>query len=162
MKVRKALIQEIPDIMKIYAAAKDFMSAHGNPNQWIDGYPQRELVEKDCRDGNLYVCMEKNEIVGVFMFYREPEPNYAVIEDGQWLNDRPYGTMHRMASAGKIKGMASFCLDWCVKQCGNLKGDTHEDNYVMQNVFEKNGFVKCGRIYVENGSPRIAYQKELK
>ena len=30
----------------------------------------------------------------------------------------------------------------------------------MQRVFEKNGFEKCGIIYVEDGSPRIAYQRK--
>ncbi len=31
---------------------------------------------------------------------------------------------------------------------------------VMQKVFEKNGFKRCGIIYVEDGTPRIAYQRE--
>lgn len=28
----------------------------------------------------------------------------------------------------------------------------------MQHVLEKNGFVRCGIIHLENGDPRIAYQ----
>lgn len=159
MRIRKAQMVEIPEIMEIYARARAFMCEHENKNQWIDGYPSREIVEKDCREGHLYVC-EEDEIAGVFMFYTDPEPNYEKIYEGEWLNDRPYGTMHRMASSGKAKGVSAFCLSWCYEQCGNVKGDTHEDNYVMQNVFEKNGFKKCGIVYVENGTSRIAYQKE--
>lgn len=30
----------------------------------------------------------------------------------------------------------------------------------MQQVFEKNGFERCGIIYVEDGSPRIGYQRQ--
>ena len=29
----------------------------------------------------------------------------------------------------------------------------------MQHLIEKNGFQRCGIIYVEDGSPRIAYEK---
>jgi hypothetical protein len=30
----------------------------------------------------------------------------------------------------------------------------------MQHLLEKNDYTKCGIIYVDDGSPRIAYQKE--
>lgn len=160
MRIRKAQMQEIPEIMGIYHTARNFMCAHGNETQWVDGYPSEELVEEDCRNGWLYVCEDHGEIAGVFMFYTEEEPTYRTIYEGSWLNDRPYGTMHRMASSGRVKGVSAFCLNWCFEQCRNVKGDTHADNYVMQKVFEKNGFKRCGIIHVENGSPRIAYQKE--
>lgn len=159
MKIRRAQKCEIPEIMKIYDHAREFMCAHGNSNQWLKGYPSRELVEKDCEKGRLYVC-ETERIEGVFMFAAESDPTYERIDQGAWLNDRPYGTMHRMASAGRVRGLSAFCLSWCFEQCKNVKGDTHKDNYVMQNVFEKNGFKRCGIIYGEDGTPRIAYQKE--
>lgn len=160
MEIRQALLEEIPEIMNIYEQAKVFMKAHENPTQWKDGYPSVELVTEDCKNKELYVCVEKGKIVGVFMFTERPDKTYREIFQGEWLNEKPYGTMHRMASSGIQKGVSSFCLDWCFKQCGNVKGDTHEDNYVMQKVFEKNGFRRCGIIYVEDGTPRIAYQRE--
>ena len=30
---------------------------------------------------------------------------------------------------------------------------------IMQNLLEKHGFIRCGIIYVANGTPRIAYQR---
>ena len=95
-----------------------------------------------------------------FNVFRNPDPADEIIEQGSWKNENPYGVMHRMAFFRKRKGVASFCLDWCFSQCGNVRGDTHTDNFVMQRVFEKNGFEKCGIIYVEDGSPRIAYQRK--
>ena len=44
----------------------------------------------------------------------------------------------------------------------NLKIDTHEDNYVMQNMLKKCGFTPCGTIYLEDGEPRIGFQKTEK
>ena len=40
-----------------------------------------------------------------------------------------------------------------------VRADTHADNKIMQHLLEENGFTKCGIIHVEDGTPRIAYQK---
>ena len=37
--------------------------------------------------------------------------------------------------------------------------DTHADNKVMQHLLESEGFTRCGIIHVEDGTPRIAYQR---
>ena len=84
---------------------------------------------------------------------------YVRIYEGQWLNEAPYGVVHRITSDGTIRGAASFCLNWAFNKCGNLKIDTHRDNIVMQHLLDKNGFKYCGVVYLENGSERIAYQK---
>jgi len=67
--------------------------------------------------------------------------------------------VHRIASAGKAKGVGTFCMNWAYEQFANVKIDTHRDNVVMQNAIKKCGFEECGVIYVADGSPRIAYQK---
>ena len=74
------------------------------------------------------------------------------------LNDAPYAAIHRVASAGKRKGVLQECLDYCSAKHQNLRIDTHFDNKIMQHLLEKYGFHRCGTIYLENGDPRIAYQ----
>lgn len=49
-------------------------------------------------------------------------------------------------------------LDYCKNISSNIRVDTHADNKTMQRLIEKNGFTKCGTIYVKNGTARIAYQ----
>ena len=159
MEIRKTRPEEIEIVMGIYAYARQFMAEHNNPNQWGKVKPYREDVEADIANGYSHVCVENDVIVATF-FYREHEdPTYVKIYDGAWLNDKPYGVVHRIASAGKVKGAGSFCLNWAFEQCGNLKIDTHEDNVVMQNALKKNGFEYCGIIYLLDGNPRLAYQK---
>ena len=93
-------------------------------------------------------------------FVLGPDPTYAKIEDGQWLNDAlPYGTIHRLASAGKRPGVATDVINWCLEHCESLRADTHADNKIMQHLLEKNGFTRCGIIHVADGTPRIAYQR---
>lgn len=159
MEIRKARIEELQEIMHIYEIGRGFMRQTGNFAQWGGGYPSEELVRSDIEAGDCYVAAEGESLEAVFAFHTRKDPTYQVIEDGAWLNEDQYGVLHRIASAGRVKGVGSQCIQWCFSQWPNLRGDTHADNHVMQHVLEKNGFVKCGRIYVEDGSPRIAYQK---
>ncbi|HOP10918.1 MAG TPA: GNAT family N-acetyltransferase [Oscillospiraceae bacterium] len=159
MEIRKAEVGEIDSIMKIYGYARKFMRENGNPEQWGDCHPPRELIENDIRQGKLYVCTDDGKIAAVFYYAREDDPTYRIVEGGAWRNDEPYAVVHRIASAEGTKGAATYCLNWAFEQSGNIRIDTHEDNKPMRSLLEKLGFVYCGEIYLANGSPRIAFQK---
>ena len=148
MEIRKSSEQDFDRMMEIYAYARSFMAAHGNPNQ--------------C--GNSYVCLHDGEVVGTFYFVQGPdiEPTYRRIEDGAWLSETPYGVVHRIAGDGSIRGIGAFCINWAFEQCGHLRIDTHGDNKVMQNLLTKLGFTHCGTIHVEEDDyPRLAFEKIL-
>lgn len=157
---RGATRSDLPEILKIYARARETMAAAGNPAQWGTSFPPEELLKEDIDSNRLFVYLVNGELEAVFAFILGPDPTYAVIEDGQWLNDTlPYGTIHRLASAGKRKGVATDVITWCLEHCESLRADTHEDNKIMQHLLEKNGFARCGIILADDGKPRIAYQK---
>lgn len=160
MKIRKTRPEELPFVLTLYEKAREFMAAHGNPNQWGTNRPAVSRVEEDIRERNSYVCEHEGRIVATFYFGPGPDPTYGIIDGGQWLSDRPYSVVHRITSDGSVKGAASFCLQWAFEQSGNVRIDTHRDNIVMQNLLKKNGFSYCGIIYLENGDERLAYQKE--
>lgn len=159
MEIRKTKPEELDLVMEIYAYARRFMAEHGNPNQWKNTNPPRERVEQDIAERKSYVCTEGNEILGVFYFAKEKDPTYHVIYEGEWKNKEEYAVVHRIASAGKTKGVGSFCMSWAYEQFPNIKIDTHRDNIVMQNMLKKNGFSYCGVIYLQNGEERLAFQK---
>lgn len=158
MNIRKAIAAELERICDIYDIAREFMRATGNPTQWSDGYPERELLAEDIKNGNLFV-MEKDGLpIGVFALFTGEDPTYQYIE-GQWCNDAPYATIHRIASDGSAKGVLPAAVDYAYSLHQNVRIDTHHDNKVMQHLLAKLGFARCGIIYLENGDPRIAYQK---
>ncbi len=159
MEIRHATRRDLSRLVEIYASAREYMRETGNPNQWKSHYPPRELTEEDIATGRLYVCTEGEEILGVFVYLPGPDPTYAVIEEGGWLNDRPYGVMHRVAVAKHGCGVARFCFDFCYAHCRNLRIDTHAENRPMQSALRKAGFVRCGIIHLLNGEPRVAFQK---
>lgn len=156
--IRLAQTGDLDRIMDIYSAARAFMRRSGNPTQWGDHHPPRDMLEQDIAQQHLYVWLEDGVIHGVFAFVLGDDPSYAHIEDGNWLNDEPYGTIHRIASSGETRGVFAQCLAFCRGLHGNIRIDTHHDNLVMQQLVTRHGFVRCGIVYVSDGSPRIAYQ----
>ena len=112
MIIRKAVPTDIDRLMQIFAIAREFMKSSGNPNQWINGYPQEELIKNEIEQGHCFVCVNNDDgmVVATFCLIQGPDPTYSY----------------------------------------------------MQHLLEKNGFVRCGIIYVANGTPRIAYQRNIR
>lgn len=155
--IRHAEEADMPMILEIYQIARAFMAAHGNTVQWQNNHPSSKVLEQDIAKRQLYVYENQGKVHGVFAFIPGEDPTYGVIE-GKWMDDSPYATIHRVASDGTEKGVFSRIADYCKKQSPHLRIDTHELNLPMQGAVEKNGFVRCGTIYIADGSPRIAYE----
>ena len=155
--IRLAEMADLPAILPIYEAARRYMRESGNPTQWGDSNPPRATLEEDIRLRQLYVDIQNNTIHGAFAFILGEEPTYAHIE-GAWLNDAPYGTIHRIAGDGTVKGIFARCIDFCKAKTGELRIDTHENNRTMRHLIVKHGFQECGIIHIADGTPRIAFQ----
>lgn len=157
LTVRKAQADDLPTLLEIYANARVFMQTHGNPTQWPASYPGAERLAAEIEHGVCRVVMGEGAIQAVFCLVPGDDPTYCYIEDGAWPEDVPYATIHRLASAGKVGGIGKFCINWCLQQGLPLRADTHADNTYTQHALESCGFVRCGRIYIADGTPRIAY-----
>ncbi len=160
--IRKARQKDLDRLMEIFDHARKFMAENGNANQWINGYPGKELIESEIKAGHCYVCCDETNglPIGTFCFIPGPDPTYAHIEHGEWPDDEPYYVIHRLASDGSRKGIGEFCFDWCFSHYSNIRIDTHRNNTVMLSLLKKYGFTRCGIIYIANGTPRIAFIKK--
>ncbi len=158
MITKKAKTDDLLQITHIYARARELMRNTGNANQWKNHYPTQEMILADIQNGNLYLLVDEDGIEGVFAFFPEGDPVYNHI-DGAWLNEKPHAAVHRVASAGRKKGILAECMQYCFSLSNNIKIDTHHDNKIMQHQLEKAGFSRCGIITLANGEPRIAYQR---
>lgn len=156
--IRLAEKTDLPEILKIYEHARAFMEQTGNPNQWGKHNPPEFTLWDDIEKHQLYVCEEAGELYGVFALIEGEDATYLVIEQGEWMSDAPYATIHRIASGGTKRGVFKECVDFCKSRHSHLRIDTHKDNQVMQQCIEKAGFKRCGIIYLANKSPRIAYE----
>ena len=52
---RGAVRGDLPQILQIYAHAREAMAASGNPTQWGDNFPPQELLEEDIDSNRLFV-----------------------------------------------------------------------------------------------------------
>lgn len=155
-QIRKAKQEDFSRILQIYAMARRFMAENGNPDQWGDYHPPREMLQRDIDEGVLYVAEDGTGIHGVFAFLLGEDPTYVMINDGHWRSQRPYGTIHRIASDGS-GGVFRACQAFCLNTISHLRIDTHRDNHIMQRALHRSGFSYRGVIYVSDGTERIAY-----
>lgn len=166
--IRKTRVEDIPSVMNIIHEAQQYFKENGIP-QWQNGYPDENQILNDIQEDGSYVLEEDNKIIGTFFLTFKEEASYKEIYDGNWLNDEPYATIHRIAisSSLKGKGIASKLFSYgesiaLSKGINNIRIDTHEYNKSMQKALNKNGFVPCGNIFLSDHSPRIGFQKIIK
>lgn len=157
MDIRRAAPADVPAILEIFRIAKAYMAAHGNAGQWGGDYPGLPELLPDIARGHSYVLTDGGVIVGTFSFIIGDEPTYRVLLNGHWHADRPYGTIHRLASKGTAHGVARACFSFCLGIMDYVRIDTHEKNHTMQAAITGYGFRKCGNIYASNGTLRTAY-----
>lgn len=158
-QVLPAVREDVPSIMTVIEAARGIMRSSGNANQWKDGYPSLQVIEDDIQKGVGYVIADDGAVCGYFTFIPSPEPTYAKIYEGAWLDDEaPYHVIHRIASLPEARGIFRTLMDWCFEREQNIRIDTHRDNHIMQHCVESYGFSYCGIIYLASGDERLAYQ----
>ena len=143
-------------------SARGIMRSSGNMGQWVNGYPSAEAIRADIDVSGGYVLEDGGRIVGYFAFLPSPEPTYAHIYGGSWLDDTlPYHVVHRIGSYPDVHGVFSEMLEFCSSVEPNLRIDTHKDNRIMQHLLEASGFSYCGIIFLASGDERLAYQRIL-
>lgn len=75
---------------------------------------------------------DETGIHGVFALFDGAEPTYAHIEEGEWLNDEPYVTIHRLAGDGGSTGCSNGAAEHCKLLSPNVRVDTHANNTTMR------------------------------
>lgn len=163
LSVRLSTPKDLPRLLEIYDDARAFMKETGNPLQWGDVHPPKEIISEDTgSDHGFVVTNTDGEVIGAFAFYLGEDPTYQVIREGKWLNDEPYGTIHRVAAKKGYHGILKAALSFAETRIDNIRIDTHADNKVMQHLLNKYGFTRCGIIDTWNGDERIAFQKKVR
>lgn len=156
--IRQTQLSDIPELIELFEIGRQTQLATGNPNQWVKGYPSELLLKEDIVSGGSYVMEENGQIIGTFYLLTGEDPTYATIYDGEWLDNKPYITIHRIAARYPKQNIGRECIEWIQARYSNIRIDTHELNRPMRNLIENMGFHYCGIIFLLNGHPRVAYQ----
>lgn len=74
MTIRPTTPADLPRLHDIFAIARRFMAATGNPHQWVEGYPREEFLLDDIQRGDSFVCCEDEKVVGTFVLRGGEDP----------------------------------------------------------------------------------------
>ena len=161
MEIRLAFPNEVDAIMQVIEEAKKCL-ADAESTQWQNGYPNTETIIDDIISGQAYVALEEGELLAYAAVTKSPEKAYEAIYDGNWEGkEAEYLVFHRIAVASDVQGqgVAQTFLEGLIEGFDYLdfRSDTHDQNKVMQHIFEKLGFKQVGKVPVDG--ERLAYQK---
>ena len=158
MIIVKATLNDLDALCNLVEDTKAYFKENGIP-QWQGIYPNKDTLTQDIKYERLYAVKEDNKVIGIFSLVY-PDHNYDYIEGGKWLDDSEYIAIHRMAidKDYKGKGYAGKVFDYVKENYDHIRIDTHKVNNSMNRAILKNNFEYRGTIYVEDGTPRNAYE----
>jgi len=163
--IRKALLQEIPQLLELTRACAKKMIAEGIL-QWNEHYPNADAFKKDVERDELFVMISNNDIVGCITISTLKDEEYDSI---QWLTpDATNFYIHRLAIHPKFQhqGFAKQLMDFAEKMAEEKKAtsirlDTFSKNIRNQKFYEARGYTKLGGIYFPKQSEFPFYCYEL-
>jgi len=166
MQLRKANHTDVNNIWEILQQAIEQRRLDGS-EQWQNGYPNQQTIYNDIENNNGYVVVDDDTIIAYAAIIFDIEPAYNNIV-GQWLSNKKYVVIHRVATANSVKGKGVatklFGLIEAMALNNNIfsiKVDTNFDNIPMLKILDKLGYTYCGEVFF-NGSARKAFEKVLK
>ena len=171
MEIRKSICRDTGALMALFEEARGTIAQLGI-DQWQDGYPSLEVVDEDIALERSYAVIIDGQLCGTFVLIEDGEPTYDKIYEGAWQTEaqhQDYVAIHRVAVSVAVrgKGISTSIVSYAeahARALGrtSLRIDTHKGNVVMRRMLEKHGFRYCGVIYLENGNPRVVYEKIIK
>lgn len=167
MYLRKTRIEEVEKVMDIIQAATHFLAEQGLP-QWQDGHgPTQEMILADIENGESFVLVKEEQIVGTAALVSGIDPVYTAIYDGTWEEvTSAYLSIHRVAIDPEVKGkglgvslLKHLVTITALQGVKDLRIDTYPTNEPMKKTILKAGFTYRGMVKFPfpNGE-RKAYQ----
>lgn len=164
---RRAAKEDIPAVLQIIEEARESLRALGI-DQWQSGYPNEETIRADIAAGTSFVAVWDGKAAGTVSVSFGGEETYREITGGAWPDGGNYAVVHRLAVGKPCRrlSIAAFLLEKTEAMCRSrgvpsIRVDTHEGNRPMRGFLAKNGFRRCGVIFLKDGGRRLAYQKPV-
>ncbi len=163
--IEKTKKEEAGSVAESYAQGRAFLRAMG-VDQWQGDYPALCDVLADIEAGVSWL-LKADGVPAASMAALPCEPTYEHIYEGCWLTGAEnYLAVHRVCVRDEFKrrGLTRALYEFAenlARAAGrtSLRADTHKDNLAMRAALKKNGFSECGKIFIEDGGERIAFEK---
>ena len=164
MEFLRATLQDLPELMALYAAATRHMDEQGIP-QWDEFYPTESFVREDIERGQLYLGRIGGRIAVAFALEECREGDY---EEADWrYREEVFVVIHRLCVHPDMQGQgvsrkAMDYLEQLVRSRGirAIRLDAFPQNPAAIHLYESRGYVKAGEIVYRKGLFYL-YEKSL-
>jgi ribosomal protein S18 acetylase RimI-like enzyme len=153
MMIRKAKINELDEIMNMYASCVDGMQK-ANIDQWDSTYPNRKIISEDIRNKSFYIFLINDKIIGGINIDKIQDKTYLDIE---WKDKgNKFLVVHRLAVRQEFwkKGIGNKLMIFAEslvkeKKLNSIRLDTYSSNPIAINFYLNLGYIKKGEIFLK-------------
>jgi len=167
MRIRKAKISDLGNIMIMYKSCVKGMIANGI-DQWDDTYPDIETINQDLEKQSYYVVEEKGEIIGGINIDQNQDKTYLDI-DWEDKSDS-FLVVHRLGVKEefwnkKIGKDLMLFTEKLVMEKGlkSIRLDTYSGNPKAMEFYRRLGYTELGTINLKpNKNEYYCFEKIIK
>tara|TARA_B100000530_G_scaffold134878_1_gene84144 strand:- start:315 stop:812 length:498 start_codon:yes stop_codon:yes gene_type:complete len=151
--IRKAKINELDEIMNMYASCVDGMQK-ANIDQWDSTYPNRKIISEDIRNKSFYIFLINDKIIGGINIDKIQDKTYLDVE---WKDKgNKFLVVHRLAVRQEFwkKGIGNKLMIFAEslvkeKKLNSIRLDTYSSNPIAINFYLNLGYIKKGEIFLK-------------
>lgn len=163
--MQKAEMVDLENVLKLFKDVIHTMQLNGIV-QWNEDYPNREILQQDIANGEMFVLKDQDQIIGCVTLNKEEISAY---ENVNWSSSEPALIIHRVAIANGYqgRGLVKQLLDFSEKYALEsgihmIKTDTSVSNNQMMSVYIKYGYQVVGQIFSRGRTvPLNCYEKKI-
>ena len=149
MKIRKAEITDLDNIMSMYQSCINGMIKNGI-DQWDSTYPNSQVIVNDINN-NTYYIIEQENIIGGLTIDKNQDPTYL---DIKWEDqENKFLSVHRLAVKEKYwgKGIGKKLMLFAeslviINKLRSIRLDTYSGNPYAMLFYKKLGYKELGSI----------------
>lgn len=163
--MRRAVVDDVPTIMEILDAARQFQREHGSL-QWPDDYPSPEIIKEDIMQDAGRVFTLGTSMIGYISL--SPREEYYDTMESVWEDRTSYLVLHRFALSPMYRGqgLSPNALAMVKKEAeernvGELRLDTGLENSSMHRLMGKEEWECLGKHPLPWGEA-VIYRLKLK
>jgi ribosomal protein S18 acetylase RimI-like enzyme len=153
MKIRRAKIEELDQIMNMYKSCVSGM-IEANIDQWDNTYPNHMIISEDIRKKSYYILLIDNKIIGGINIDKIQDKTYLDIE---WEDEgNKFLVVHRLAVCKEFwkEGIGKKLMVFAEslvkeKKLNSIRLDTYNSNPIAVNFYLKLGYRKTGEIFLK-------------
>ncbi len=147
---RQVHTNEINRVCEVLSNVVSHMKSIGF-TQWDEGYPNKDVLEKDIAYHNLHGAYKDTVLVGFVALNNHQEEEY---KDISWQYDEPCLVVHRLQVDPIYRGqnIAYKLIQYAEHLakdtgCKSIRLDTRCDNIPAIKLYEKLGYEKCWHVH---------------